>query len=104
MKAQRTGTIHHVLDSRTAAVTLDRQLRHPKYGKSYRRTTNLLVDTPADLTVVPGAVVTIEATRPLSKRKAWRVTAVLSTPTVADIVLVNEPALADVDAAPEESR
>lgn len=76
MKAQKTGTVHHVIDARTAAVELRRQVVHPKYAKRYHRTTTLLVDSPADQRLEAGMVVTIEATRPISKRKAWKIVSI----------------------------
>ncbi len=73
MNIRRTGTVHHIVDARTAAVRVDRQVRHPKYGKSYRRTTKLLVDVEPKTALTPGTVVSIEAVRPISQRKSWRV-------------------------------
>ena len=72
-KAHRIGTVHHRIDQRTAAVRVDRQVRHPKYGKSYRRTTKLLVEVAPSFELKAGDVVVIEATRPISKRKSWQV-------------------------------
>ncbi len=91
MKAQKTGTVHHVIDGRTAAVELRRQVVHPKYGKRYHRTTTLLVDTGADQALEAGMRVTIEATRPISKRKAWRVTEVRGQRTEVRDRLSDDP-------------
>ena len=72
MKAQRTGTIDHIVDERTSAVVVSRLVRHPKYGKTYKQSHTFLVDTPSSAGLTAGMTVTIEETRPLSKRKFWR--------------------------------
>lgn len=75
MRPQRIGTVDHVVDQRTAIVVVTRLVQHPKYGKRYRRSTRYLVDARSTADLVAGTVVTIEATRPISRRKRWRVVA-----------------------------
>lgn len=81
MKAQRTGTVQRVNDSRTAAVLVSRLVMHPKYGKQYRRSHTFLVDVNPTEPVAVGDQVAIEATRPISKRKHWRVLNVITRAT-----------------------
>ena len=96
MKARRTGTVHHIVDARTAAVHVDRQVRHPKYGKSYRRTTKLLVDVAPTLELTAGAVVVIEAVRPISKCKSWRVIEIVKAGAGAPVAIIDELAEASL--------
>ena len=93
MKARRTGTVHHIVDEHTASVHVERLVRHPKYGKSYRRTTKLLVDVTPARELAVGAVVLIEATRPISKQKSFRIVEVYSTAVrkpISDDILADD--------------
>lgn len=56
---------------KTITVQIDRSTRHPLYGKYIRRSTRLLVHDEENSCKV-GDVVRICSSRPLSKRKAWR--------------------------------
>lgn len=56
---------------KTITVQIDRSMRHPLYGKYIRRSTRLLVHDE-DNSCKVGDVVRIRSSRPLSKRKAWR--------------------------------
>jgi len=61
---------------KTAVVSVIERVRHPRYAKTMQRTTRLLVhDAQNDLRV--GDRVRVQETRPLSKRKRWRVVDVL---------------------------
>jgi small subunit ribosomal protein S17 len=58
--------------NKTAAVTIERLVKHPLYGKYIRRTTKVLAHDENNECRI-GDTVNIAETRPLSKRKAWRV-------------------------------
>ncbi len=62
---------------KTIAVLIERRVKHPLYGKYIKRSTKLLVHDEANECKVDDLVM-IEACRPLSKRKAWRLRQVLS--------------------------
>ena len=77
-KAQRTLT-GRVVSSKTAktiAVEIERVVKHPMYGKYIRRTTRLLAHDEAG-EAREGDTVSISPCRPMSRRKAYRLVAVL---------------------------
>ncbi len=61
---------------KTIVVELQRLVKHPKYGKFIRRTTRCMAHDESDQAQV-GDTVRITETRPLSKRKRWRLVEVL---------------------------
>ncbi len=61
---------------KTVGVIVERMERHPVYGKFLRRSTKLLAHDESN-ECQRGDWVTITPCRPMSKRKAWRVTGVL---------------------------
>jgi small subunit ribosomal protein S17 len=61
---------------KTVVVRIDRQVRHPLYGKTVRRSSKLAAhDEENDAHV--GDTVRITETRPVSKTKRWRVVEVV---------------------------
>ncbi len=76
--AQRTltGTVVSSKMQKTIAVSVERLVKHPKYGKYVRRTTRLLAhDEHGECR--EGDVVDIAECRRLSSRKAWRLVRVV---------------------------
>lgn len=61
---------------KTVTVVHKRVVKHPKYGKYYHRNTRFTAHDEKDEARV-GDVVEITETRPLSKRKRWRVVRVV---------------------------
>lgn len=69
----------HVTSNRmdkTITVRVERRVRHPLYGKFITRSTKLLAHDEEN-TCREGDYVVIEECRPLSKRKAWRLSRVI---------------------------
>jgi len=62
--------------NKTITVMIDRQVKHPLYGKFIRRSTKVHAHDEANECGV-GDVVIIEQCRPLSKNKSWRLVKVL---------------------------
>jgi small subunit ribosomal protein S17 len=56
-------------------VRVDRLIKHPKYRRYVRRTSKFMAHNESGATV--GDKVRIEETRPLSKRKRWRVVEII---------------------------
>ena len=56
----------------SAAVAVERLIKHPMYGKYIRRTTKILAHDEQNECQI-GDTVEIAECRPISKRKAWRV-------------------------------
>jgi small subunit ribosomal protein S17 len=67
----RTGVVVSDAMDKTVLVRIDRQVRHPLYGKTVRRSSKLAAhDEQNDAHV--GDTVRVMETRPLSKTKRWR--------------------------------
>lgn len=72
----RTGRVVSDVMEKTVVVNVTKTVRHPLYGKTYRRNTKLHAhDETNDAKV--GDIVKLMETRPLSKTKRWRVIEVL---------------------------
>ncbi len=61
---------------KSVSVAVERRERHPVYGKFVRRTTKLMAHDENN-ECREGDTVIIAETRPLSKRKAWRVVTIV---------------------------
>lgn len=59
--------------AKTVVVRVDRLRRHPKYRKYERVSSHLKAHAEDAASLLPGDVVRIAETRPLSKEKRWRV-------------------------------
>ena len=72
-KSQRTitGKVVSSKMDKTVAVSVERKVKHPMYGKYMRRSTKYLVHDE-DNSCNEGDVVTIAECRPFSKSKSWR--------------------------------
>jgi small subunit ribosomal protein S17 len=65
-----TGKVVSTKMDKTIAVSVERLVKHPTYGKYIRRTTKLLAHD-ADNECQEGDTVSIKPCRPLSRRKSW---------------------------------
>ena len=71
-----TGRVVSNKMQKTIAVEIERLIRHPTYGKYIRRTTKLLAHDESGASR-EGDLVTITPCRPMSRRKSWRLLAVV---------------------------
>ena len=72
----RTGKVVSNRMDKSITVAVDRQVKHAIYGKFITKTTKYMAhDEENDAN--PGDTVLIMSTRPLSKRKSWRLVEVL---------------------------
>lgn len=72
IKVNRTLTgrvISNKMD-KTINVSIERKVKHPKYGKYLKRSSKILAHDPDNL-CQEGDTVIIQEGRPISKRKAW---------------------------------
>ena len=60
---------------KTITVLVERQVKHPIYGKYIKRSNKIHAHDPENV-CQEGDLVTIEETRPLSKTKAWKLNSV----------------------------
>jgi small subunit ribosomal protein S17 len=71
-----TGRVVSEKMDKTITVRVERVVRHETYGKYMRRSTKLLAHDESN-TAHEGNTVTITPCRPLSRRKSWRLLAVI---------------------------
>ncbi|HBL37599.1 MAG TPA: 30S ribosomal protein S17 [Flavobacteriales bacterium] len=76
MRKERVGTVTSSSMNKSITVTVERKEKHAKYGKFLKKTSKFMVHDEADTCNV-GDTVRIMETRPLSKRKCWRVVEVV---------------------------
>jgi small subunit ribosomal protein S17 len=65
-----TGKVVSNKMDKTIAVSIERLVKHPMYGKYVRRTTKLLAHDEAN-ECKEGDTVSIKPCRPMSRRKSW---------------------------------
>lgn len=65
------GTVTNNQSTKTITVTIETRWRHPKYKKIIKKTKKYLVHDEHNSQL--GQTVTIAQTRPISKRKTWKV-------------------------------
>ena len=75
-----TGKVVAAKTAKTIAVEITRVVKHPMYGKYMRRSTKLLAHDEAG-EAREGDTVTISPCRPMSRRKNWRLVAVIERAT-----------------------
>jgi small subunit ribosomal protein S17 len=83
---EKTGVVVKAKMQKTVVVSVERLVRHPLYHKILRRTSTFMAHD--ELGAQRGDTVRIVETRPLSRRKRWRVREI-----VKRAVLVEEPRL-----------
>jgi small subunit ribosomal protein S17 len=76
-----TGRVVSDKMDKTVSVAVERRVKHPMYGKYMRRTSKFLAHDEEN-SCRQGDVVTIEACRPLSKNKSWRLVEIVERATV----------------------
>ena len=72
-----TGFVTSNKMNKTIAVIIERTVKHPLYGKYIKRTTKLLAHDEKN-ECNEGDMVVIEATRPVSKSKSWRLQKIIT--------------------------
>ena len=78
-RKQRQGKIVSDAMDKTVVVSVERRMSHPLYGKQVKRQKKYHAHDEAN-EYRKGDVVVIEETRPLSKKKRWRVVELLERP------------------------
>ena len=72
----RVGVVKSNKMDKTITVTLDRKVKHPKYGKFMHKTSKFMAHDEKNECNV-GDTVLIMETRPLSKNKSWRLVQII---------------------------
>ncbi len=76
-RSRKVGTVVSNKMEKTVVVEVSRLVKHTRYGRYQRKSARFLADDRV-LKAQPGDTVQIEETRPLSARKHWRVTAIVT--------------------------
>lgn len=71
LRKSRTGVVVSTAMDKTISVQVERRLRHPIYGKFIKKSKKFMAHDEMNTCNV-GDLVRISETRPLSKRKRWR--------------------------------
>ncbi len=76
LRKERTGVVVSNKMDKTIVVAVKRKVKHPIYGKFVNKTKKFMVhDEKNDCN--PGDTVRIMETRPLSRRKSWRLVEII---------------------------
>ena len=76
LRKERVGVVTSDKMSKSITVMVERQVKHPKYGKFIKRSSKFMAhDEKSEAHI--GDTVRISETRPLSKLKRWRLVEVV---------------------------
>ena len=76
LRKERVGTVVSNKMEKSITVSIERKVKHPIYGKFIGKSTKLMAHDEKNECNMCDTVRTME-TRPLSKRKRWRVTEII---------------------------
>lgn len=76
LRKERTGQVVSSKMDKSIVVSVQRKVKHPVYGKFIRKTARFMAHDEKNECGI-GDTVKIMETRPLSKRKRWRLVEVL---------------------------
>ena len=75
-RKERIGLVTSAKMDKTISVSIQRQVKHPVYGKIIKKTTKLMAHDETN-DAGEGDTVRIMETRPLSKNKRWRLVEII---------------------------
>ncbi len=76
LRKTKIGTVISNKMNKSIIVSIERRVAHPLYKKYFKKTTKLMAHDEKN-ECSPGDIVKIMETRPLSKRKKWRLVEVV---------------------------
>ncbi len=76
LRKERIGVVTSNSMTKSITVTVERKEKHVKYGKFVKKTSKFMAHDEADTCNI-GDTVRIMETRPMSKRKCWRLVEVI---------------------------
>ena len=76
LRKTRIGVVASSSMDKSITVTIERKLRHPIYGKFVKKTKKIMAHDESNECNI-GDTVKIMETRPLSKRKRWKMVEIL---------------------------
>ena len=75
-RKERTGIVTSARMEKSIVVAIERQVKHPIYGKFIKKTSKLMAHDEEN-SAAQGDTVRIMETRPYSKNKSWRLVEVV---------------------------
>lgn len=76
LRKERIGKVVSDKMEKSCVITVERKVKHEKYGKFMTKTTKLMVHDETNQAGI-GDTIRVMETRPLSKNKRWRVVEIL---------------------------
>jgi len=76
LRKERIGVVTSDKMNKSIVVSVERKVKHPKYGKFVKNTTKFVAHDEAQESNI-GDTVRIMETRPLSKTKCWRMVEII---------------------------
>ena len=76
LRKERVGIVTSDKMQKSIVVSVERKVKHPKYGKFVKKTTKFVAHDEKD-DCNEGDIVKIMETRPLSKSKNWRLVEII---------------------------
>jgi small subunit ribosomal protein S17 len=75
-RKEKVGLVTSNKMTKTIVVSIERQIKHPKYGKFIKKTSKFMAHDEKNESNI-GDTVRIAETRPMSKNKCWRLVEVV---------------------------
>ena len=76
LRKERIGLVSSNAMDKSIVVSVERRVKHPRYGKFVKMTSKFIAHDEKNSCSV-GDLVSIMETRPISKRKCWRLVKVI---------------------------
>jgi len=76
LRKERIGLVASNAMDKSIIVSVERRVKHPRYGKFIKRTSKFIAHDEKNICSV-GDLVSIMETRPISKQKCWRLIKVI---------------------------
>ena len=76
IRKERIGLVRSISMDKSIVVSVERRVQHPRYGKFVKTTSKFVAHDEKNICHV-GDRVSIMETRPISKRKCWRLIEIL---------------------------
>ena len=76
IRKERIGLVRSISMDKSIVVSVERRVQHPKYGKFVKTTSKFVAHDEKNICNI-GDRVSIMETRPISKRKCWRLVKII---------------------------
>ena len=76
LRKERIGLVSSIAMDKSIVVAVERRVKHPRYGKFVKMTSKFIAHDEQNTCTI-GDTVSIMETRPMSKRKCWRLVKII---------------------------